>query len=132
VTRALAREPRRITGPMLLAIHATQVERYGGAHGVIDANVVLAALARPVHKWHDEESSDLADLTAAYLYGFGASQGFRDGNKRTALACALVFLDMNGMELDASGAELYALTMGVATGQAEEGEVARWFRARLS
>lgn len=38
-------EPRWITEPVLMAIHARQIERYGGAHGVLDENVVRSALA---------------------------------------------------------------------------------------
>ncbi|HKK92306.1 MAG TPA: Fic family protein [Longimicrobiales bacterium] len=70
----------------MLAIHARQVERYGGAHGVLDENIVRSAPARPRHRWSYDEEADLADLAATYLVGFSRSQGFRDGNERTALA----------------------------------------------
>ena len=76
-------EPRWLTEPTLLAIHAQQIERFGGAHGVLDQNVVLSALARPRQRWSYDASADLADLAAAYLVGSARSQGFNDGNKRT-------------------------------------------------
>lgn len=82
-----------------MAIHAQQLERYGGAHGIVDENVVLSALARPIHRWSKDADGDLADLAAAYLVGFAQSQGFRDGNKRTGLAAALVFLALDGAPL---------------------------------
>lgn len=123
-------EPRWITEPMLLAIHARQIERYGGAHGVLDQNVVRSALARPVQRWAYNEDADLADLDAAYLVGFARSQGFNDGNKRTALACALVFLSINDRPLRAPPAELYTLTMRAATNQADDEVVAAYFRSR--
>jgi death on curing protein len=125
-------EPRRITEGMLLAIHARQIERYGGAHGVIDANVVGSARARPLHRWAYDDDVDLADLAAAYLVGFSRSQGFRDGNKRTGLACALVFLALNGRELHVPPKELYALCMQAATGKADDEVVARYLRERLT
>ncbi len=124
-------EPRWLTAASLLAIHAQQVERFGGAHGVIDHNVVLSALARPQQRWSFDESADLADFAAAYLVGFARSQGFRDGNKRTGLACALVFLALNDCALDADGDELYALTMAVANSQAGDDEVTAYFRGLL-
>jgi death-on-curing protein len=124
-------EPRWLTQTTLLAIHAQQVERFGGAHGVLDQNVVLSALARPRHGWSDNESADLADCAAAYLVGFARSQGFNDGNKRTGLACALVFLALNGAALHVNGAELYAITMKVAINQASDAEVAAFLRERL-
>jgi death on curing protein len=124
-------EPRWLTEPALLAIHAQQIERYGGAHGILDENVVLSALARPIHRWSYDSNADLADLAAAYLVGFARSQGFRDGNKRTGLACALVFLALNGASLHVPPAELLALTMAVANNQGDDTAVAAYLRLRL-
>lgn len=124
-------EPRWLTEAVLLTLHAQQIERYGGAHGVLDQNVVRSALARAIHRWAYEEEADLADLAAAYLVGFARSQGFNDGNKRTGLACALVFLRLNGYGLHVPGKELYALTMQIATGEADDGIVAAYFRSRM-
>jgi death on curing protein len=124
-------EPRWLTEPTLLAIHAQQIERYGGAHGILDENVVLSALARPIHRWSYDSNADLADLAAAYLVGFARSQGFRDGNKRTGLACALVFLALNGASLHVPPAELLALTMAVANNQGDDTAVAAYLRLRL-
>jgi death-on-curing protein len=121
-------EPRWITEPVLLAIHAQQIERYGGAHGILDKNVVLSALSR---RWAFDPSADLPNLAAAYWVGFARSQGFSDGNKRTGLACVLVFLALNGAALHAPGPELYALTMAVATGQTDDVTVAAYLRGRL-
>jgi death-on-curing protein len=129
--RALPAEPRWLTEPTLLAIHAQQVERYGGRHGILDENVVLSALARPINRWSYDPNADLADLAAAYLFGFARSQGFSDGNKRTGLACALVFLALNGAPLHVPAAELYALTMAVANNQADDVALAGYFRDRL-
>ncbi|HSJ64840.1 MAG TPA: type II toxin-antitoxin system death-on-curing family toxin [Gemmatimonadaceae bacterium] len=74
----------------------------------------------------------LSDLAAAYLVGFARSQGFNDGNKRIGLACALVFLALNGSPLHAAPEELYALTMAAATGQADDHVVAAFLRDRLT
>ena len=125
-------EPRWLTDTTILAIHAQQIERFGGAHGVRDQHVVLSALARPQQRWHDDVSADLADLAALYLVGVSQAQGFVDGNKRTGLACALVFLALNDAALHVDGVELYAMTMRVAMNQADAAEVATYVRARLS
>jgi death on curing protein len=124
-------EPRWLTEAALLTIHAQQIERYGGAHGVLDQNVVRPALARPIHRWGYDDAADLADLAAAYLVGFARSQGFKDGNERTGLACALVFLRLNGHVLHVPGRELYALTMQIATGAADDRIAAAYIRSRL-
>jgi death-on-curing protein len=125
-------EPRWLTDTTVLAIHAQQIERFGGAHGVRDQHVVLSALARPQQRWNYDAAADLADLAALYLVGLSQAQGFVDGNKRTGLACALVFLALNDAALHVDGAELYGLTMRVATNQADVAEVSAYIRARLS
>jgi len=114
-----------------MVIHARQVERYGGAHGVLDENVVRSALARPRHRWSLDRESDLADWAAALLVGFARSQGFNDGNKRTGLAAALVFLRLNGYVLHVPGEELYALTMQVANNEAGDEVTAGYLRTRM-
>ncbi len=128
-------EPIWLTETMLLAIHARQVERYGGAHGILDHNVVRSALARPLNRWAYDQEADLADLAASYLVGFGRSQGFIDGNKRTGLATALVFLRLNGRTLHVPGRELYALTMQIANNEAnneaDDEAVAAYLRSRM-
>lgn len=116
---------------MLLAIHAQQVERYGGAHGILDEKVLRSALARPINRWAYDEKADLADLAASYLVGFTRSQGFRDGNKRTGLATALVFLRLNGYVLHVPGKELYALTLKVAKNEAGDDVVAAYLRSGM-
>jgi len=125
-------EPRWLAETMLLAIHARQIERYGGAHGVLDKNGVRSALARPLQRWAYDEDSDLADFAAAYLVGFARSQGFNDGNKRTGLACALVFLSLNGKTTHVPPKELYALTMRAAVGRADDQDVAVYLRERMT
>lgn len=124
-------EPKWLTEAMLLAIHSQQVERYGGAHGILDQNVVRSALARPINRWAHDQEADLADLAACYLVGFARSQGFNDGNKRTGLATALVFLRLNGHVLHVPGKELYALTMQVAKNEADDQVVAAYLRSRM-
>jgi death on curing protein len=128
---AKRKEPRWITEEILFVIHAQQVERYGGSHGVLDGNVVLGALHRPINRWAYEESADFADLAASYLVAFAGSQGFNDGNKRTGLACALVFLGLNSVSFEADAEELYEVTLRVATRQIEDVDVAIWFRQRI-
>lgn len=130
--RAIKDEPRWITEESLFVLHAQQIERYGGSHGVLDKNVVLAALHRPINRWAYDESADFADLAALSLVAFAGTQGFIDGNKRTGLACALVFLGLNGVSFDADPQELYELVLTVATHQVGDKEVAIWFRQRIA
>jgi death on curing protein len=124
-------EPRWVSEATLLAIHAQQVERFGGLHGVRDKSVVPSGLARPMNKWAYDPAADVADLAAAYLVGFARSQGFNDGNKRTALACALVLLALNGFAVHVPPFELFELTMSAAMGKADDASTAGYLRPRL-
>ncbi|MBA2670831.1 MAG: type II toxin-antitoxin system death-on-curing family toxin [Gemmatimonadetes bacterium] len=127
----MTEEPRWITEAVLLAMHAQQIERYGGKHGIRDKNVVLSALARPINRWAYDDDSDFADLAAAYLVGFAGSQGFSDGNKRTGLAAALLFLVLNGLPVVFPAEELYRLTMAVSRGETDHALVATYLRKML-
>jgi death-on-curing protein len=124
-------EPQWISEEILFVLHAQQVERYGGLHGVLDENVILGALHRPINRWAYDQPVDFADLAAVYLVAFAGTQGFNDGNKRTALACALVFLEMNGISFEGDPQDVYDLTMLVAKHQVGDSEVANWFRQRI-
>lgn len=128
--RAPSEEPLWITSATLHVLHDQQVTIFGGHHGVVDDNVIESTLARPIHKWHHEQM-DIAGLAAAYLCGFAQKQEFIDGNKRTALVAALVFLEANGYEVDVPADELYALTLMVAHAELHESQIALWFRTRL-
>jgi death-on-curing protein len=130
--RQLPREPRWLTESILLALHAQQVERYGGAHGVLDQHIVLSALSRPINRWHDTPDCDVADLATVYLVGFASARGFRSGNRRPGLATGLLFVALNGAPVHAPMNALYALTMAVATNQADDTVVATALRGWLS
>lgn len=41
--------------------------------------------------------ADLFGIAAAYAYHIAQAQAFLDGNKRTAISAALVFLEQNGV-----------------------------------
>lgn len=128
-------EPLWIDLETLRLMHGQQIERFGGSPGVLDRGVVESVLHRARNRYHYGGADvDLADLAAAYLYGFAQSQGFVDGNKRIALATALVFLKINGQSLHVPPRDLYVLTMGVSDEsiRMSEQEVAAWFRSRLS
>ncbi len=55
-----------------------------------------------------------------------------DGNKRAGAATALIFLDLNGVEIEADEEGLVDLTLRVAAGQAGKQEIAEFFRTRAS
>lgn len=117
---------------MLHLIHVRQVELFGGSHGILDNNVVESALHKPQHLYSYEPHSDIAALAAAYLCGFAQSQGFVDGNKRTALAVTLTFLGLNGHELNVPKTELLAFVLAIARNDLRQPAVTAWLRDRIT
>jgi len=67
------------------------------------------------------------EMAAAYLFHIARNHPFIDGNKRTALMCALVFLGLNGQRLEAEDDSLYELVDGVAAGSIDKSRVAVFF-----
>jgi death on curing protein len=67
-------------------------------------------------------------MAAAYLFHIVQNHPFLDGNKRTGAVAALVFLDLNGVEIDAPKESIYDLTISVAKGEAGKQEIAAFFR----
>ena len=67
-------------------------------------------------------------MAGAYLFHLVLDHPFVDGNKRTGLTTALVFLDLNGVSMEREAPELYAITMAVAEGNLEKAAVAEELR----
>jgi len=113
----------------LLDLHALQIEKYGGAEGVRDLGLLESAIAQPQATFDGEYVHDeLFLMAAAYLFHIARNHPFMDGNKRTGLMAALVFLDLNGIVLDRSSDELYTLTMAVAEGRMSKQRIAKKLR----
>ncbi len=89
----------------MLAVHDEQLAEHGGLAEIRDPGAVRSALARPRNLASYEKCDDIAQLGAAYAYGIAKNHGFADGNKRTALVIADLFLMLSGYELTSSPAE---------------------------
>jgi death-on-curing protein len=74
---------------------------------------------------------NLAILAAAYGFGVARNPPFTDGNKRTALASIVVFLGLNGLDLDAPPPETTAMILGMAAGEISEDTLARWISGNV-
>lgn len=115
----------------VLALHADQIDRYGGRPGVRDLELLRSALATPQATYSgDYLHTNAFEMAAAYLFHVVRNHPFVDGNKRTGLIAALVFLGMNNFELRAESDALFDLVMGVAAGRITKAEVAVFLQER--
>lgn len=126
-------DPTWIPRVAVRAAHFEQLREHGGLQGIRDPNGLEAALARPINKNSYAPDSDVSDLAAAYAFGLVRGHCFADGNKRTGLAVALMFLDLNGFELspDVNENEVVEVVLALAADDIDEPEFARWLRERL-
>jgi len=113
------------------AVHDEQLAEHGGLPGIRDLGAVQSALARPRNLASYEECDDIAQLAAAYAYGIARNHGFADGNKRTALVIADLFLMLNGYELTSLPAENVLTILAVADGSMPEEELVAWVRSNI-
>jgi death-on-curing protein len=119
-----------LNAAVLRAVHDEQLLEHGGAAGVRDDGLFESALARPKHLAH-YGAPDVADLAAAYGYGLARNHPFIDGNKRTAFVALELFLDLNGVSLQAEDADCVLTMLSVAAGSLSEAAFADWLRAHL-
>ena len=123
--------PDFLTAEDALYIHANQIDQYGGDHGVRDPGLLESAVAQPQAAFGGSYLHEFPfEMAAVLMYHIVQNHPFMDGNKRTGAAAALVFLDLNGVEIDAPKGSLYDLTLSVATGQSGKSEIAEFFRSR--
>lgn len=96
-------------------LHNLQLQHYGGATGVRDQGLLESAVNMPQASFQGEYVHiGIHAMAAAYAFHIAENQPFVDGNKRTALASALVFLDLNSVEIEDPGEALYKAMIDIA------------------
>jgi death-on-curing protein len=118
-----------LTAEQVLFIHSRLIHETGGSHGVRDLGLLESAVARPRATFDKKELyPDLFTKAAALMDSLVNNHPFVDGNKRTGITAAGLFLRINGRKLTASPQELEACTMRVATKGMELTELADWLK----
>lgn len=113
----------------VIELHDMQLEHYGGASGIRSRELLESAVMMPrascggefVHK-------GIYEMAAAYAFHIAENQPFVDGNKRTALASALVFLDWHDIEIDDPEEKLYSAMIDLANKKLDKNGLAKIFK----
>lgn len=124
------KEPRWLTATVVHTMHEELIAEHGGSSGVRDQGLLESALARPQNLLAYGKPT-LAELAASYAFGVARNHPFVDGNKRTALMAAYVFLGLNGQRLVAPEAEAVIMMQELASGACSEAEFAAWIASHL-
>ena len=93
----------------VLAIHADQMERYGGVDGLRDLGLHEAAVYRPRKGYY----ADLIEEAAAIWERLSQNHPFIDSNKRTAFSVTYTFLAINGGRITAEALPTHSFIIGL-------------------
>ena len=94
---ALVVPPLFLSRRQVEARHAQALATHGGAAGLRSESALESALAAPINDYIHADA-DLCGIAAAYAFHLAQAQAYLDGNERTGAACALVFLEVNGVD----------------------------------
>ena len=114
-----------------LGFHSALLSRFGGLDGLRDSGLLDSAIARPLQLLAYSQPS-LFDLAAAYAHGIVKNHPFLDGNKRSGLMAAALFLELNGMVFNAPEEEAVLQTLALAAGEIDAEAYAAWLRNSCS
>lgn len=121
-----------LSAEQIYALHAAQIESFGGARGCRDPGAVGAAVARPAMTFGGEDLySDIAAKAAALMHSLVMNHAFLDGNKRVGAHAAILFLELNSYDLNITPDELETVTLSVARGEMDIEPLTIWFRQRV-
>jgi death-on-curing protein len=118
---------RWLTQRMVLTFHGETLQRHGGSPGLRDEALLESALARPHNRAAYDTDATVFDLTAEYCAGIIGNHPFVDGNKRTGLLSAVVFLSLNDHRLAADEADIVTTIEAVASGDVLIDDLSIWF-----
>jgi len=118
-----------LTAEQVLFIHYRLVGETGGEHGVRDLGLLKSAVARPRATFDRQELyPDIFEKAAAPMESLINNHPFVDGNKRTGIACAVLFLQQNGVSFSAKNADLEKFTLRVASSKVGRSDITEWLK----
>jgi death-on-curing protein len=118
-------EPEFLSVDDVLEIHKKQLDAFGGIDGIRDTTLLESAVMTPQASFGGEYlHSGFFEMAAAYAFHIAENQPFLDGNKRTALTSALVFLDINGIETLDPKMRLYDAMISIANKEMDKNGMA--------
>jgi death-on-curing protein len=120
-------DPLFLTSEQIQYLHRLSLEAHGGQDGLRDPAAFESAVVQPHNTWLYAQG-DLFDVAAAYAFHLAESQAFIDGNKRTGMAAALVFLRINKISIGEATETLHQAMIGIAKREIAKPQLAAIFR----
>lgn len=113
----------------IIAIHYSQIESFGGSHGIRDFDLLLSAISRPQTTFGRLDLyPDIYTKASALIQSLILNHPFVDGNKRTALVSVIRFLRINGFQLNITNDEALNLPLNTNSKKLNFEEIAEWLK----
>lgn len=113
-------------------IHAEAIRKFDGLNGVRDENLLASAVLTPQSSFGGKSPyADIVEVAAAYLFYICKNHPFLDGNKRTAMMAAIVFLRLNEVEPLPDSGKWEKLMLDVAGSKLDRDATTRQLRKLL-
>ena len=117
----------RLSKSQVLLIHDQLITETGGSYGLRDEGMLDSALNAPFQTFGGEDVYPSLQQKATRLcFGLVKNHPFIDGNKRIGAHAMLVFLALNGIELQHSQTELSNIILQLAAGEIDTEDLLYW------
>lgn len=118
---------KHLSKEQMIYLHSMAVKKTGGLDGIRDEGLLDSALNSPFQSFAGEELYPSIQAKAARL-GFNIIKNhpFLDGNKRIGMLAMMVFLEVNGIELECSDEDIVDIGLGIASGNYEYDYIINW------
>lgn len=118
-----------LTLEQIFLIHDEQIELFGGSHGIRDLALLESAAMRPQATFGGNDLYNLLfEKAAVLIHSVILNHPFIDGNKRTGIASAIVFLEKNKYALKANDRELVDIALQIANKQIDIDKISSWLK----
>lgn len=113
----------------IIAVNEEMVSQYGGLHGVKDVNLLRLAVGRPQMSVAFQDAyKTIFDKAAALFHSIINNHPFLDGNKRTSLFSAVLFLEYNGKKIEFRRKEAVKFTRRAHNQDYTVEQISKWLK----
>ena len=113
----------------VIQVHDELINIYGGLPGIRDLGLLISSVEMPKAALFEKYLHEsVFDKASAYLYHIVCNHAFLDGNKRTGAACALIFLNQNGIQFKYDIKILEEIVCMVAQRKISKDEISEFFQ----
>ncbi|OGK08527.1 hypothetical protein A2767_05515 [Candidatus Roizmanbacteria bacterium RIFCSPHIGHO2_01_FULL_35_10] len=118
-----------LTLEQILLIHEDQIDKYGGSHGIRDFALLESAILRPQTTFGGVDLyPSIFDKAASLIHSLLLNHPFVDGNKRNAIASALVFLELNGYSFSTTQDNLVSTALSIENKKWNLEKISSWLK----